>query len=219
MLSMSRDARVGEAADQRLALWLAGGSRGSQCCSRGAPNTHESRQSRVASRLFFFAQELRQLRWYAQELQHSVLREMALGCTLVRIKLGLGVLYKDYKRLHFSHFSHFLFFFSKQKKTMQYVICLIWLWRFQLWGLGAAGLPRGERHSTRGSAGPSALGGVAVGSLAAADRGFGITWDLSAGSLNPQLFFLKQVVSSHNSIHVRHFNVVVSFHFISLQFS
>ena len=26
-----------------------------------------------------FVQELRQLRWYAQELQHSVLREMALA--------------------------------------------------------------------------------------------------------------------------------------------
>ena len=40
-----------------------------------------------------------------------------LGCTLVRIKLGLGVLYKDYKRLHFSHFSHFLFFFQNKRKT------------------------------------------------------------------------------------------------------
>lgn len=48
--------------------------------AREVPRTHTGRDtSREPRHVFFFAQELRQLRWYAQELQHSVLREMALA--------------------------------------------------------------------------------------------------------------------------------------------
>lgn len=51
--------------------------------AREVPRTHthtHTHTSRDTSRdTFLLAQELRQLRWYAQELQHSVLREMALA--------------------------------------------------------------------------------------------------------------------------------------------
>lgn len=80
--------------------------------AREVPRTHTGRDSRESRHVFFFctgASAAAVVRARAAALRAA---GDGLGCTLVRIKLGLGVLYKDYKRLHFSHFSHFRAFFS-----------------------------------------------------------------------------------------------------------
>lgn len=100
--------------------------------AREVPRTHtgrDSRDSREARHVFFFctgASAAAVVRTRAAALRAA---GDGLGCTLVRIKLGLGVLYKDYKRLHFSHFSHFPVFFNFQFSKEKHAIRL---WRFQL---------------------------------------------------------------------------------------